>query len=113
MIIKKGEKAPPPDLESKPKDVKQYAFAPVCELDHVTGFGKEQINVSDLDILTACRTCGRPARFQTILRTAEAQWEPYFNPYDLQQETETYHWSNKYSFSKEYYWTKAERVRSL
>jgi len=83
-------------MEGKPEDVTQYAFAPVCDLDHVTGYGKTEITIKDLEVLTACHHCGRPARYQTVLRTAEAHWRQ--RGLDLRSG---------------YWWTKAERVRSI
>jgi len=117
--VKKGAPAPPPQMEGKPEDVTQYAFAPVCDLDHVTGYGKTEINIKDLEILTACHHCGRPARYQTILRTAEAQWCQYFNfnyanlaHYEANEDT--YYWCNRgIGVHSEYWWTKVERVRSI
>lgn len=112
--VNKGSIPPPPDMESKPADVTEYAFAPVCDLDHVTGFGKIEINTKDLETLTACRTCGRPARYQTILRTAEAQWVEYLSYLVSKDETidDRYGWRNS-SFRGGYWWTKAERVRNI
>lgn len=111
--INRGDPAPPPDLENKPDDVTQYAFAPVCDLDHVTGFGKTEISIKDLETLTACSTCGRPARYQTILRTAEAKWKEQFN-WLSREEIERWDWvilSHGPNF--DYLWSKAERVRTL
>ena len=115
--VKKGAPAPPPQMEGKPEDVTQYAFAPVCDLDHVTGYGKTEITIKDLEVLTACHHCGRPARYQTVLRTAEAQWCQYFNHPSLTQyeeDEDTYYWRQRgLDLRSGYWWTKAERVRSI
>lgn len=113
--VKAGSPAPPPDMESKPQDITQFAFAPVCDLDHVTGYGKVELNVKDLEVLTACSTCGRPAKYQTITRTAEAVWGKYDDSFYIDSEFDRYIWKNCSTTrsSSYYWWTKVERVRSI
>jgi len=114
ITVKKGVPEPPPDMGSKPEDVTQYAFAPVCDHDHVTGYGKTELNIKDLEVITACSTCGRPARYQSIRRTAEAQWCKICYAFSL-DEVDRYCWQNRSLLSKDrvYWWTRAERVRNI
>lgn len=112
--VKAGSPAPLPDMASRPQDITQFAFAPVCDLDHVTGYGKVELNVKDLEVLTACSTCGRPAKYQTITRMAEAVWGKSYEYSYLDSEFDRYIWRNRTDLlGSSYWWTKAERVRSI
>jgi hypothetical protein len=103
-----------PDLSTKPQDIEEYAFAPVCELDHVTGYGQTQLTTKDLETITACRKCGRAARYQTIKRYAEARWCEYIDIHRSTKEPKQFYWSQRYGFTHSTIaWNRAERVRSI
>jgi hypothetical protein len=111
----------------KPDDIVSYAFAPVCERDHVNGFGKDEITIKELtELLVCCRECGRPARYATIKRWAEAIWESRSIPVAtvadgsigkskliLRYSWNQFHISNISAETAGPRWTRAERVRNI
>jgi hypothetical protein len=104
-----------PDLSTKPRDIEEYAFAPVCELDHVTGYGQIRLSTKDLETITACSQCGRAARYQTIKRYAEAVWVERVDMYRVKKNEPTqFYWTQRYGFTPDsILWTRAERVSSI
>lgn len=100
-----------PDMP-KPEDVEGFAFAPVCELGHVYGFGCTELTIKQLtEDVVCCQECGRQARYTTIKRWSEAQWlQDYY--YTLIAGTPAtqaiYEW-RQYTDAFKPIWTKAEK----
>jgi hypothetical protein len=108
----------PPDELTKPPEIIEYAFAPVCPNGHIDGFGKVAITPTEMSSFYRCKQCDGIGQYALIKRFADWKWNPQPRAnYGFWSKSYEYAAYDEYQYNGNaktvYNWTRAEFVKAL